>query len=154
VPVTPPLNHGLPMEEEDLDLNQPEEGQGVEGDGEFYNKEDLLDILVGENVPILRWLTGKSNAYNANKCQKLLQTKSNLYDIAPHMRGSIYRFWEQKIDGVLMKKMREALKHYKSATETLRCTKALGNLKLAKHLVSSSNSIMTMLANSDRELKL
>lgn len=136
IPVTPPLNDKFPMEEEDLDLNIQEESDGVDGNEEFNGKHDLLDTLIGENVPILRWLTGNSGVYNASKCQRMLQMKANLYDIPPAIRGPIYCFWEKKVDGILIKRLREALKQYKRATESLRSTKALCDVKLIKHLVS------------------
>ena len=145
IPVTPPLNHGFPLEEKDEDLNKPGEVES-ELDEEVRDKSDLLDTLVGENVPILRRFTGNSNSYNTSKCQRLLQTKSNLYDIPSAMRGSIYRFWEKKVDTVIVREMREALKQYKKASENLRCTKALCNVKLVKHLVCPLSSCVCIVS--------
>jgi helicase required for RNAi-mediated heterochromatin assembly 1 len=120
VPCTPRINFDLQLEEYDDDLRQqhPEELATLDN-----NKEDM-DGLMGEAVNFQRKFTGTSSAtVESRKIQNLLKRHKNLYDIPVGMRGSIYRYWEKKLDNSIRENVVEILRGYDKVVKDLKITK-------------------------------
>jgi len=71
-----------------------------------------------------RKFTGISSAaVESRKIQSLLKKSKNLYNIPVGMRGSVYRYWEKKIDKKIREKVVEILKAYQKVAGDTKVTK-------------------------------
>jgi len=108
------------MEELDIEfeqLKELEEEMKPEVDGE-------LEGLSREWVPFRRKVTGRhTGPINIKIIRKLLASKRNLYDIPVATRGEVYRYFEKKMNEIMLKELRSRLKEYQSAVQNLTIAK-------------------------------
>jgi helicase required for RNAi-mediated heterochromatin assembly 1 len=115
------INLGLPVEESDLEFEQL---QQVELEDEESPVDKETDALKGEWISFRRQWTGRCpSGVEQRKVKKLLASNKNLYDIPMGMRGPVYRFWEKKLNKIMLEKLHDHLKQYKSTVDSIRVVK-------------------------------
>ncbi|KAG0650451.1 Helicase required for RNAi-mediated heterochromatin assembly 1, partial [Hyphodiscus hymeniophilus] len=134
MPHAPLVNHGLPMEESDLEFEQLRE---FEEENEHSPEDKGLDALSGVMIAFGRTMTSRCPpAAEDRKIKKFLASKKDLYEIPPGMRGQVYRYFEKQLNKMILAKLKEHLKQYKSAVDNIQIAKSkwLNNFRLIKHL--------------------
>ena len=123
-PRAPMINLGFPVEESDLEYEQL---QQVELENEDLSDEKETDGLRGKWIAFCRGWTGRCPAgVEDRKVKKLLSSTKSLYDIPIGMRGPIYRYWEKKLNKIMLEKLKSNLKEYKFAVDNIRIAKVGG----------------------------
>lgn len=108
------------MEESDIEFEQLQEQ--LEGGESQEDKES--EALRGTWIPFCRKWTGRSAAaIKDGKLRKMLASTSDLYDIPIGERGRVYRYMEKELNKCMLEKLKENLKGYKAAVDTIRIAK-------------------------------
>lgn len=109
-PRCPPINLGF-GEEEDLEFESLEEAE-VET---RKRDDDDMDILGGKWFPIRELYTGvASHGYSDKKLQKLLNSKSNLWEVSQVIRGEVYRYLKRQLKAKVLELFRGHLMDYQN----------------------------------------
>lgn len=125
IPKAPQVNHGLPVEEDDIAYEQAQklakELDGTEdrdGDAPILDEDDL-ERLRGDWLPFMRKYTGKHVApVSETRIRKLLDKNTSLNKIAKPLRGEVYRYWEKKLYEISLTQFRSHLKRYQCSVES------------------------------------
>jgi helicase required for RNAi-mediated heterochromatin assembly 1 len=98
-----------------------EQLQGLEQEAEEYPEDKFVDALRGTTIAFGRTLTGRCPVpVEDRKIKRLLSSKKNLHDIHMGMRGHVYRYFEKQLNNLMLAKLKQQLREYKSTTDDLR----------------------------------
>jgi len=128
VPETPPINLGLEIEQGDIEEEEVEDiDDEFKTDAAFEaNKVDDDDELAGDKVLFKRKFTGRHSnppALAAGKIKHKLGSCKNLYDIPRANRGEIYRFFENAMNKIILKGLKERLEEYQDVVKSWTITR-------------------------------
>jgi helicase required for RNAi-mediated heterochromatin assembly 1 len=111
-PRCPPINFGF-GEEEDLEFEALEEAEMETG----KKDDDDIDTLGGKWFPFLEVYTGvASPGYSDKRIRKLLDSKSNLWNVSPMIRGEVYRYLRRKLKAKILEVFRAHILDYHQHT--------------------------------------
>ena len=98
-----------------------EQLQELEQEAEEFPEDKGVDTLRGTTITFGRTLTGRCPVpIDDRKIKRLLSSKSNLHDIHMGIRGHVYRYFEKLLNNIMLAKLKEQLREYKSTTDDLR----------------------------------
>ena len=90
----------------------------------FANDEYDVEGLPGVWVPFTRQYTGRPvSSLGAIKIKKYLDNHSNLMDVPEGHRGAFYRYWEKKLDNLILKQLKVKLREFETCVNKLRDAK-------------------------------
>jgi helicase required for RNAi-mediated heterochromatin assembly 1 len=115
-PRCPPINLGL-GEEEDLEFEALEEAEVETG----KKDDDDIDTLNGKWYPFREVFTGVASPGNSDKkLQKLLDSKSNLWEVSPTIRGEVYRYLKRRLKAKILEIFRGHLADYQRSAQSVK----------------------------------
>jgi hypothetical protein len=126
IPGPPQKNLGLPMEEEEIQFEQPEGLLAeIAAEAGFDSvEENTKDALMGTWIPFGRRHTGRHHgAVDERRVKHLLKKNDHLFSIPESSRGEVYRFWEKKLNEEMAFKLRAHLKHYQETVRNYQVAK-------------------------------
>ncbi|KAI1005735.1 Helicase required for RNAi-mediated heterochromatin assembly 1 [Podosphaera aphanis] len=125
-------NLDIPLEE--IEADQWREPNDVEQDFGDPHEADY-GALNGEWIPYRRKYTGRHlDPVGTKKWKKRLSKTKDLYEIQENERGLVYRYFEVRVDFLMRKNFKAALKKYDVLVNEIRIAKAICNIKLLDHL--------------------
>jgi helicase required for RNAi-mediated heterochromatin assembly 1 len=126
IPGPPQKNLGLPMEEEEIQFEQPEGllAEIAAEAGFDSSEENTKDALIGTWIPFGRRRTGRHHGVvNDRRVKKLLKENDHLFSIPESSRGEVYRFWEKKLNEEIALKLRAHLRYYQETVRNYQVAK-------------------------------
>jgi helicase required for RNAi-mediated heterochromatin assembly 1 len=107
-PRCPPVNLAF-GDEEDLEFEALEEAEVEIG----KKDDDDIDILSGKWFPFRELYTGVASlGYSDKRLQKLLESKSNLWEVSPMIRGEVYRYLKRQLKAKMLEIFRGHMADY------------------------------------------
>ena len=107
-PRCPSINLGF-GDEEDPEFEALEEAEVETG----KKDDDDIDMLSGKWYPFGELYTGVASlGYSDSKLKKLLDSKNNLWDISPMLRGEVYRYLKRQLKAKLLERFQGHLLDY------------------------------------------
>jgi helicase required for RNAi-mediated heterochromatin assembly 1 len=127
-PRCPPINLGF-GEEEDLEFEALEEAEVETG----KKDDDDIDMLSGKWYPFRELYTGViSPIYSDKKLQKLLDSRSNLWEVSPIIRGEIYRYLKRQLKAKVLEVFRGHLADYQRSARSVKIARWEADATLIK----------------------
>jgi helicase required for RNAi-mediated heterochromatin assembly 1 len=115
-PRCPLINVGF-GEEENLEFEVLEEAEVETG----RKDDDDIDMLSGKWYPFRGLYTGvASPGYSDNKLKKLLDSKSNLWEIPLMLRGEVYRYLKRQLKAMILEVFRGHLLDYQRSARSVK----------------------------------
>ncbi|KAJ5035137.1 uncharacterized protein L3040_008396 [Drepanopeziza brunnea f. sp. 'multigermtubi'] len=130
----PMINFGLPLEEIDVELEQLRDLEEANDDRGFDEKDGNF-ALGGNWFPFERRHTGlHSQPVDDAKIKKLLEKRKSLYAIPLGRRGEVYRYFERRIDAVMVAELRQIFEKYQRCVDDYSVTRSLVSISLVHNL--------------------
>lgn len=122
IPGAPLVNLDLPLEEMDVELEQLRDLEESEDRG--FDEKEADFALPGVWAPFKRRYTGRHNGpINEPKIEKLLEKHKSLHTIPQSDRGQVYRYFEQKLNTIMLAALEPLFEKYKKYVDEYSVTK-------------------------------
>lgn len=113
---TQPEDYGIEVEEIDLEFEQLKE---LEAENKTSDEDDS-DTLKGPRVTLSEPFTGRQTRSDDSKQVEYFLKKQDMWAIPGAYRAAIYRYFQQKVKNVLLKKFRAEAKTYTTSMQDLK----------------------------------
>lgn len=123
VPRAPPVNLGLPMEDDDMETEEPLEDEIDLGFPGFDSKKDPLG-LNGARFTFRQKFTGRHvRGFPDKKLHNLIAHEKSLYDIPAKVRGEVYRLFEAQLHQKIATQLQKNLRVYREVLQQSHVTR-------------------------------